>query len=1439
MRLLNHERKITKQLTMSKRQKNLSKKNLIKLSFLIILTFSPILTQACEGGSIDTPITTIGDNTGSGAREYLSSNIGLSGTSEFTISLWVKMSSHALTSTIFTIGGDQFRLFFIYVDLGVIQFYTVQFVGGGGVFPTSPVGFLLPTPVEIKVDEWYQLITSVQRKTPTLSRASFFILNNKLQNIPLVVPNPVDFTYNWDLAPGDKINFGNYISGEPFKSIDGVVGTGVMLPIWVGDDLFNFVTHTYRKPILKDIWLLNFYSDHSYVYSSGGSSKVLTKSKGVPLDFQQFPVEDTDDKIYKFTSGKMMSVAQVSLPSESQDHSNTKSFYLKIKISVLPSTGSFTLIKFENTNSFEIKISKSGVFELWTGMNKIGDYIGISATAENSLKKLIISYSFSTEISGTKYISLNFEGTSSSLEATGVLAPGLNSVHEFSFDLGNPHSSWEGLEFSIAEFSLWTGSFQIVTSCSNCDHSAGFFYSERKQCLKCSGSMKRIFESGTSNMEMKCSGSIPTGYHQIYSLTSSASYVASKCTENPNFQNLVTPDPPLSPSTLCSPCDSSCFTCSGPGSAECLTCYTETNRYLQGTSCPLCLLQDGEYMDYPGKACLSCTAGCKSCSGGLANQCKSCDTSSNYFFCAGCSGAAPGEGTCVQCSSGQFWTGASCQGCHGSCSSCAGVNDNQCTACDSGLHRYLCEGCSGAVAGQGTCILCNNSPNSGGPGISHYWSGTTCETCDTSCETCDGGGANECLSCDSSAKKYLENGQCLLCDEINDQVFWTGTVCTTCDPSCDHCTGVSDAECVQCNTGNMFYELGGRCLKCQPDTEGSNQFWDSASLSCETCWEGCSTGKCTGPLEEDCTMPQIPDEPEEETKGEDINEIIKLEYIHWVLKISDTYDNRIQIEFDKNVTLSSLYHENPANLKKLFMLEIDNIKTSFINYKVTQVETLFLDFYINKSYEKTNLKVTITDPTSITHTKNSGEIIYLAKNSSSIKIPAFLNFESEKTDTIDTMVGSTVKVAVAVLIIGSMVANSASCFGMVMVFVLKMLQTIEFASLFLFFNVRYSNFLTNYLTMIYNSMNQELMENPILFIMEREKYAYARHFKGKITKAKIDPFFLEASGIESLLMVILWGLRLILMNYYKQDGKAQKNQAKKNSVKKKNKGKFFFKTILVPEKNAQKKMKPKSSQSNNVVVSFFYLAWINVMLLYYVDYIFIASVNALHFQDMLKLSSIEIISSIFSIWVIFAFTIEICLLFKDAISSKRVIFYSEINSRENKKKVIERALCEFYYEGLKKNKLKNNKFARVSNILDFIRFKVMVIFLVFFQNFGQLQVWLVLMVFLLYFVNLIYQQIKFGIFETVEFVLKVLKEIGMLSLLFMIFILTNTWIGEFETLKEITNFETIFLIGFSITIFFEVLSVVILSVMKIVKSCKKRKKKKRVTLPEVISKKKY
>ena len=146
---------------------------------------------------------------------------------------------------------------------------------------------------------------------------------------------------------------------------------------------------------------------------------------------------------------------------------------------------------------------------------------------------------------------------------------------------------------------------------------------------------------------------------------------------------------------LCLTCHSSCLTCDGPFSDDCLSCpigVVLISRVCY-TTCP-----NNTY----SLACLACDSSCLTCSGASSTNCITCSSPLfyhlNYSSCL--SSCNVGEisnnynFTCTRCPSNKVAYFEVCHACSATCMECKGISFLECTACWAGTSLT-----------QTTCVL--------------------------------------------------------------------------------------------------------------------------------------------------------------------------------------------------------------------------------------------------------------------------------------------------------------------------------------------------------------------------------------------------------------------------------------------------------------------------------------------------------------------------------------------------------------------------------------------------------------------------------------------------------------------------------------------------------------------------------------------------------------
>jgi hypothetical protein len=174
----------------------------------------------------------------------------------------------------------------------------------------------------------------------------------------------------------------------------------------------------------------------------------------------------------------------------------------------------------------------------------------------------------------------------------------------------------------------------------------------------------------------------------------------------------------------CQICGALCYQCTGTAD-NCLACYTLTQfRVLSGNSCVCKSL--GYYDDGVSPICPKCDITCKTCSGGTASDCTSCDS---VFFRTFYINSCP-------CNDGYYHNSiATCAVCSYTCKTCSGSGTLKCLTCENAKFRYIqsdssCQCMTGYYDNGTSSELCSNC---------HY----SCYTCTTT--------AFKCLSCNPNS----------------------------------------------------------------------------------------------------------------------------------------------------------------------------------------------------------------------------------------------------------------------------------------------------------------------------------------------------------------------------------------------------------------------------------------------------------------------------------------------------------------------------------------------------------------------------------------------------------------------------------------------------------------------------------------------------------------
>ena len=274
---------------------------------------------------------------------------------------------------------------------------------------------------------------------------------------------------------------------------------------------------------------------------------------------------------------------------------------------------------------------------------------------------------------------------------------------------------------------------------------------------------------------------------------------------------------------ICQACSITCLTCNFSSTSSCLTCNTTAYRTFDNAgSCPC----NVGYYDGGGSTCLKCAYSCVTCNGGAGSNCLTCPSLATTF-------RNMSSGSC-NCINGYYNSGTNvtCLPCLYSCATCSA--SNVCTSCSSANKRTY-------VAASNTCP-CNN-------GFYDNGSSALCQTCFSTCATCNGPAFTDCLSCLAvGVQNRAWTSSTNTCDCVTGY-FDYNYVCYACHVSCLNCTNSTATTCLSCKAAQFrsFDSASNKCI-CNPgyfdtgsSTNGTCALCDPTCLTCITLATTCTT----------------------------------------------------------------------------------------------------------------------------------------------------------------------------------------------------------------------------------------------------------------------------------------------------------------------------------------------------------------------------------------------------------------------------------------------------------------------------------------------------------------------------------------------------------------------------------------------------------------------
>ncbi|EAS06674.2 zinc finger lsd1 subclass family protein (macronuclear) [Tetrahymena thermophila SB210] len=272
---------------------------------------------------------------------------------------------------------------------------------------------------------------------------------------------------------------------------------------------------------------------------------------------------------------------------------------------------------------------------------------------------------------------------------------------------------------------------------------------------------------------------------------------------------------------ICQQCDSSCKSCDGPNSNNCLSCQAPNLFYQQNLKTCVENCNSDQFKNKNDQICSSCDPSCTTCAGPSSTDCLSCSGDLFLF-----------QNQCIQNCPDQYYNN---------------VQNNQCMPCDP-----TCYTCNGSASNN--CLSCSQKtfldPNSNKCvsqcSLNYYpdENSNQCRPCYTTCQECNGPSESDCLTCKQGL--VFQDNQCI--KKCKDSYYENlNHICQKCDSSCQTCTGPSESECTSCPSNLLFFK--NYCLSECPI--GYYSFKKNQNFQCFECAKYCQLG-CSGPFKMDC-----------------------------------------------------------------------------------------------------------------------------------------------------------------------------------------------------------------------------------------------------------------------------------------------------------------------------------------------------------------------------------------------------------------------------------------------------------------------------------------------------------------------------------------------------------------------------------------------------------
>jgi len=298
-------------------------------------------------------------------------------------------------------------------------------------------------------------------------------------------------------------------------------------------------------------------------------------------------------------------------------------------------------------------------------------------------------------------------------------------------------------------------------------------------------------------------------------------------------------------------CNSSCRSCD-LGPTQCTMCnsgfYFKEGFNTLGDICYNTLPQTNFYLDLTAQLYKPCNTACKTCVGGTAMDCNTCNTGFNmaYFDVTppmGCYNRNPEDNYFLDNSVSSL---PLYKLCHSNCSTCRSFGISKCDTCIKNYYFSF-----GFVGNANRCF--NNKP------FSNYYLDLTesvWKPCFYNCATCSSDKSNNCLTCTNTTffkEGHNTSGDFCFDDFPDFNYFFDdiNNIYKKCDISCGTCDGSGPDHCLTCSTG--YYQKDGATgahQKCYLLSVLTSFFLDTSSNTLKPCSSPCLT--CAGTESSNC-----------------------------------------------------------------------------------------------------------------------------------------------------------------------------------------------------------------------------------------------------------------------------------------------------------------------------------------------------------------------------------------------------------------------------------------------------------------------------------------------------------------------------------------------------------------------------------------------------------